>query len=83
MPRTRADKILIAELARENERLVAALTDLRDHGLRADLNPTMDFGVGEGRATAVDMYQQMTAYLRSIDTSVRNQAAHALGESAS
>ena len=60
---------------REIAELEKFVQDIAQHGLRADLAPTMDFSGG-----SFDMYQRMTAYLRRIDESLRESARKVLGE---
>ena len=59
-----------ADLHAERDRLRAVLRDIADHGLRADLTPTVD--------GSSDVYRQMTAYLRRLDASVRERARRVL-----
>lgn len=53
-------------------RLRLALQDFRDHGVRADLNPTM---APKGMWDAIE---RLYAYLRRVDKSVRERATKAL-----
>jgi hypothetical protein len=58
----------------ENEilRLRAALKDFAEHGLRCDLNPTMEF------KNMTMLYGRMTGYLKRADENVRERARRAL-----
>lgn len=61
----------VAELEAKVARVEAALADFRDHGLRADLTPTMPIQSAED-------YGRWTEYLRRIDNAVRDRARAAL-----
>jgi hypothetical protein len=54
--------------------LDAGMQDFEEHGLRADLNPTMELKYIDGvcYVPVADMY----AYLRRVDESVRQRAKH-------
>lgn len=62
----------------ERERLMSALEDFRDHGLRFDLNPTVA-DVPQDRNEAVTfLLEQQSNYLKRADEQVRNRALRAL-----
>jgi hypothetical protein len=58
----------------ENEifRLQAALKDFAEHGLRCDLNPTIQF------KDMTQVYGRMSSYLKRADENVRERARRAL-----
>ena len=62
----------VQQLAERNARLVAALVDFRDHGIRADVTPAMS---GRTIQHTVGWFYE---YLASIDRRVRERAAQAL-----
>jgi hypothetical protein len=67
-------RALIAAEERVAE-LERALGDFADHGLRADLTPTMFFN-GDDKT----MYTAMCTYLRDLDAGLRRAARAALAE---
>jgi hypothetical protein len=62
----------IAELDARISKLEAALKDFAEHGLRCDLNPTMEF------KNMTMLYGRMTGYLKRADENVRERARRAL-----
>lgn len=62
----------VGDLLAEVKTLRAALTDIAEHGLRADLNPTVQFGDDD------HVYTQLTDYLRRCDAHIRERAQSAL-----
>jgi len=66
----------VESLVAENARLRAALTDLRDHGTRHDITPTLvqKDGMTGGMAPSLGWYD----YIKSMDSTVRVAAARAL-----
>lgn len=64
---------IAAQLEAENAALTEALRDFAEHGLRADLNPTM-MHWNDGTA----MYSALCRYIQRIDEIVRARAAAAL-----
>ena len=62
----------VDKLTAERDRLRAALQDIADHGLRADLNPTAPMhNTGQ-------LYDHLVGYLRRCDAGIREQARRAL-----
>lgn len=64
---------LVLALVAEVRRLRATLQDIADHGLRADLNPTVSSAMDGGGT-----YRELTAYLRRLDSTLRERARRAL-----
>ena len=62
----------LPDLLDELERAREALSDMAEHGLRFDLNPTIAMGPDDS------VYAQMSAYMRRMDQSVRERARAAL-----
>lgn len=62
----------------DRDRYRELVEDLRDHGVRFDLNPSMA-DIPQDRDEAVSfLCQQHATYLKRIDESVRNRALRAL-----
>ena len=55
-------------------KLVIFVEDVRDHGLRCDLNPSIIF------TDSQSVYSRMCNYLRAADTEMRSRAKRAIGD---
>ena len=56
------------KLAAERDEYRALIVDLRDHGVRHDLNPTMDC------SNLNSLYTGYTGYIKGIDSTIRTRA---------